>query len=140
MLNHNDKPYNINHSYIDWYAQVRYYLGNWNFSATYISDSTSTDGCMNGIWVYGKNDWYVTAGWSNSDWNIKANLINLTRWNWRSARMVMRSKYYDTAETQLDGQSHAMIQLSVTYTFGFGKKVNRDNEPGVSGSAASGIL
>lgn len=140
VLNHNGKPYGVNHSYIDWYARVRYYLGNWNFTATYISDNGSADGCMNGIWNYGKSDWYITIGWSNSDWNVRADFINFTRWNWRSAKQVMRSKYYDTTEIMLNGQSHALIQLSATYTFGFGKKVSRDNEPGVSGSASSGIL
>lgn len=140
VLNHNGKPYNVNHSYIDWYARVRYYLGDWNFTATYVSDNGSADGCMNGIWNYGKSDWYITIGWSNSDWNVRADFINFTRWNWRSAKQIMRSKYYDTTEIMLNGQSHALIQLSATYTFGFGKKVNRDNEPGVSGSASSGIL
>lgn len=140
VLNHNGNPYNVNHSYIDWYARIRYYLGDWNFTATYISDNGSADGCMNGIWNYGKSDWYITIGWSNSDWNIRADFINFTRWNWRSAKQEMRSKYYDTTEIMLNGQNHALIQLSATYTFAFGKKVNRDNEPGVSGSASSGIL
>ena len=52
----------------------------------------------------------------------------------------MRSKYYDTVEQVYNGSSHALIQIYVTYTFGFGKKVNGDNEPSVSGSAASAIL
>lgn len=140
VLNHNGKPYGVNHSYIDWYARVRYYLGNWNFTATYISDNGSADGCMNGIWNYGKSDWYITIAWSNSDWNVRADFIDFTRWNWRSAKQVMRSEYYDTTEIMLNGHSHALIQLSATYTFGFGKKVNRDDEPRVSGSASSGIL
>lgn len=140
VLNHNGKPYGVNHSYIDWYARVRYYLGNWNFTATYISDNGSADGCMNGIWNYGKSDWYITIGWSDSNWNVRADIINFTRWNWRSDKQVMRSKFYDTTEIMLNGQSHALIQLSATYTFGFGKKVSRDDEPGVSGSASSGIL
>lgn len=140
VLNHNGYPYSVNHSYIDWYARVRYYIGNWNFTATYISDNGSADGCMNGIWNYGKSDWYLTVGWSDSDWNIRADIINFSRWNWRSDRQKMRSKYYDTTEIMLNGQSHALIQLSATYTFGFGKKVSSDNEPGVSGAASSGIL
>lgn len=140
VLNHNGYPYSVNHSYIDWYARVRYYIGNWNFTATYISDNGSADGCMNGIWNYGKSDWYLTVGWSDSDWNIRADIINFSRWNWRSDRQKMRSKYYDTTEVMLNGQSHALIQLSATYTFGFGKKVSSDNEPGVSGAASSGIL
>lgn len=140
VLNHNGYPYSVNHSYIDWYARVRYYIGNWNFTATYISDNGSADGCMNGIWNYGKSDWYLTVGWSDPDWNIRADIINFSRWNWRSDRQKMRSKYYDTTEVMLNGQSHALIQLSATYTFGFGKKVSSDNEPGVSGAASSGIL
>lgn len=64
----------------------------------------------------------------------------MNRWNWRSDRRTMHSKYYDTVEQIYNGSSHALIQLTATYTFGFGKKVNRDNEPSVSGSAASGIL
>lgn len=140
VLNHNGVPYNIDHSFIDWYARVQYYLKNWNFSLTYISDNANADGCMNGIWVKNKNDWYITVGWSNSNWNIRANFINLTRWNWQSATQEMHSEWYDTFEKFYNGQSHALIQLSATYTFGFGKKVKRDNESGVSGSAASGIL
>lgn len=140
LLKHNGTPYNVNHTYIYWYARVRYYLGDWNFTATYISDNGSADGSMNGIWNYRKSDWYITIGWSDADWNVRADFIDFTRWNWRSARQVMRSKYYDTTEIMLNGQSHALIQLSATYTFSFGKKVNRDDEPEVSGSAASGIL
>lgn len=140
LLNHNGMPFNINHSYIDWYARIRYYLGDWNFTATYISPNGSADGSMNGIWNYGKSDWHITIGWSDADWNVRADFIDFTRWNWRSARQVMRSKYYVTTEIMLNGQSHALIQLSATYTFSFGKKVNRDDEPEVSGNAASGIL
>lgn len=140
ILNHNGAPYNVNHTYIDWYARIRYYLKDWNFTLTYISDNASADGCMNGLWAKSKNDWYLTVGWANSDWNVRADLINFTRWNWRSSIFEMHSRYYDTREQKYDGSSHAFIQLSATYTFGFGKKVKRDNEPGVSVSASSGIL
>lgn len=137
---HNGAPYNFTRSYFPWYARVRYYLNDWNFSLTYISDDGKADGDISGIWVKTKSDWYITVGWSNSDWNVRANILNLTRWNWRSDRRTMHSKYYDTVEQVYNGSSHALIQLTATYTFGFGKKVNRDNEPSVSGSAASGIL
>lgn len=140
LLNHNGIPYDVNHSYINWYARVRYYLKDWNFTFTYISDNGSADGCMNGIWHKTKSDWYITVAWSNTNWNVRADLINLSRWHWKSGIQEMHSKYYDTYQQFYDAQSHAVIQLSATYTFGFGKKVQRDNEPGVSGSASSGIL
>lgn len=142
ILNHNGAPYNANHTNINWYARARYYLKDWNFTLTYISASASADGNINGIWHRSKNDWYITVGWSNSYWNIRADLINFSRWNWNSACQFqeMHSKYYDTFQQFYDGQGHAFIQLSATYTCGFGKKVKHDNELGVSGSASSGIL
>lgn len=140
LLNHNGNPYRVNHSYINWYGRLRYYLKDWNFTLTYVSDSGCADGSMNGIWHRAKNDWYVTVGWSNANWSVRADLIDFSRWNWRSAVQVMHSEYYDTRQQFYDGQKHALIQLSATYTFGFGKKVKRDDEPSVSGSASSGIL
>lgn len=139
-LNHNGKPYNINHSNIFGYAQARYYLGNWNFALTYISAAESPDGSVNGIWNRNKSDWYIALGWSNSRWNVNANIINFSRWNWRSSYQEMNSLYYDTHEQIYNGSSHALIQVSATYTFGFGKEVKHDNEPSVKSSASSGIL
>ena len=140
LMNHNGVPYNVNHSKIEWYARARYYLNNWNFTLTYISPTASAEGYMSGIWERNKSDWYVTVGWANTDWNIRLDLIDFSRWNWRSTLQTMRSRYYDLWQQNYDGTSHALIQLSGTYTFSFGKKVKRDNEPQVSGTASSGIL
>lgn len=139
-LNHNGAPYNINHSDIYGYAQARYYLGNWNFALTYISAFGSPDGSMNGIWNRDKSDWYVAIGWSNSKWNINANIINFSRWNWSSSYQEMHSAYYDTHEQIYNGSSHALIQVSATYTISFGKKIKQDNAPSVKNSSSSGIL
>ncbi len=140
LLNHNGIPYNDDRSYINWHARARYYVGDWNFTLTYISPYASADGDMNGIWKHGKSDWYITVGWSNADWNVRADMINFSRWNWRNVRQEMHSLYYDTYEQFINGRSRAFIQLSATYTFGFGRKVKRDDEPSISGSASSGIL
>jgi len=140
VLNHNGKPYNVNHSYIAWTARVRYYLKNWHFTLSYISDRASADGSMNGLWYHAKNDWYVTIGWSDDKWNFRGDIINFTRWNRRNAKIEMQSRWYDTKEVFINGKSRAYVQLTATYTIGFGKKVTRDNAPAVNGSASSGIL
>lgn len=95
---------------------------------------------MNGIWIHDKNSWHISAGWASSDWNLKIIARNITRWNWRSSRQDMRSRYYDTHQIIYDGNSHALVLISATYTIGFGKNVKRDNEPSVTNSASSGIL
>ena len=50
------------------------------------------------------------------------------------------SEFYSTDERLINNNDHALMKFTVTYTLGFGKKVNRDNEPKISGSAESGIL
>lgn len=95
---------------------------------------------MNGLWLNEKNNYYVNVGWSGSSWNISALILNIGRWNWKSTNQVMNSEFYSTDETLIDGNSHALVRITATYTFGFGKKVRRDDEPQLAGSAASGIL
>lgn len=140
IQNHDGKPFNTDHSFIYWHARVRYYLKNWNFSLTYISDNANTEGSTSGFWNKNKNNWQLSIGWTEGDWNVKANVINMARWNWRSSLRTMHSRYYSVNEQVYNGNSHAMIQVSATYTFGYGKKVQNDNELSVSGSASSGIL
>ncbi len=140
ILNHNGKPYDVNHSAIDWYARLRYYINNWAFTLTYSSPTESSEDSMNGKWIRNRSFWYVTIGWSNDKWNIRGDLFNLTRWDWKDQSISMKSPYYSTNEVLINGNSRAFIQLSATYTFGFGKKVKRDNEPTVSNSTSSGIL
>ncbi len=139
-LNHNGKPYNMDNSKPAWYAMATYYLNNWNFSLAYISAGEIADGWMNGYMMQTKDTWYIRVSWASGDWNIRANLVNLTRWNWRGEKMKMRSDVYDDYQQAINSSFHAFAQLQVTYTFGFGKKVERTNEPTVSGSTTSGIL
>lgn len=140
LFNHNGRPYNVNHFHIYYTLQTTYYLKNWNFGLTYISTVGSWDGMMNGIWNRDKDQYYLNIGWSASDWKLSAMVRNIGRWNWRSSNRVMNSKFYSTDETLINGNFHALVKITATYTFGFGKKVKRDNEPQASGSASSGIL
>lgn len=119
---------------------MAYYLKNWNFGLTYISPIGTWDGMMNGIWQRDKEDYYLQVGWSKSNLNISALIMNIGRWNWMDAKRVMNSEYYSTDETLVNGNSHALVKITATYTLGFGKKIGRDNEPQISGSASSGIL
>lgn len=140
VFNHNGKPYNVNHFNVRYNLQLFYYLKNWHFGLTYFSAAGTWDGMMNGLWLNEKNNYYVNVGWSGSSWNISALILNIGRWNWKSTNQVMNSEFYSTDETLIDGNSHALVRITATYTFGFGKNVRRDDEPQLSGSAASGIL
>ena len=140
IFNHNGRPYNINHFHLYYTLQMFYYLKNWNFGVTYVSTVGTWDGMMNGIWQRDKDNYYLNVGWSKSNWKLSAMVRNIARWDWKSSQRIMNSEFYSTDETLINGNYHATIKLTATYTFGFGKKVKRDNEPQASGSASSGIL
>lgn len=138
---HNGLPYNINHSYISFYIQALYYFGNFNFAISYNSgNATDNYNSMSGIWTKNKDAFVLQAGWSNSTWNIRLTAQNLQRWNWRSSYDRMWSDYYSVNRWVSNASSHAFIQLSTTYTFGFGKKVKQGNDLSRQSGASSGIL
>jgi hypothetical protein len=95
---------------------------------------------MVGTWMKTKAYYSLLAGWSNSTWNIQLKVANFARWNWRSNKSVMHSKYYDKVEQTYSIDDHAIVRLAFTYTFGFGKKVERGSEASQQSGVNSGIL
>ncbi len=137
----NGQPYNINHSSISYYLQALYYLGNFNFALSYQSaNATDNYDSMSGLWTRNKDVFVVQAGWSNGIWNIILTAQNLQRWNWRASHDSMSSSNYSGSRWTNNASRHAFIQLSATYTFGFGKKINHNNDISKQSGASSGIL
>ena len=96
---------------------------------------------MNRAAYYKDRDFYqLLAGWSKSGWNIRLTAINLFRSDWLGAILTTVSPLY--SETKLNGGNyfHRRLNLSVTYTFNYGKKVQQGNEVGEQSGAASAIL
>lgn len=137
---HNGEPYNLDKTKLSYALQATYYLGNWNFSGLYYAPQGRPDGCMVGTWIKTKSYYHISAGWSKSSWNLQLQCSNFARWNWKSNKYIMHSSYYDRTEQTYSINDHAMARLSVTYTFGFGKKIQRGNEASQQSGVNSGIL
>ena len=137
---HNGEPYNLDKTNINYAFQATYYLGNWNFSGLYYSPQGFPDGCMVGTWMKTKSYYRIAAGWSNSSWNLQLQFANFARWNWISNKSIMHSRYYDRIEQSYSINDHALARLSVTYTFGFGKKIQQGDEASQQSGVNSGIL
>ena len=138
---HNGKPYNINHSSLSYYVQALYYLGNFNFALSYQSaNATDNYDSMSSVWTRNKDNFVVQGGWSNGRWNIILRAQNIQRWNWRASHDTMSSISYSVDRWTSNASRHAFVQLSATYTFGFGKKVNHNNDISKQAGASSGIL
>ncbi len=136
----NGAPYNLNKTHVEYAIMANFYLNNWTFSGLYYTPMGYPDGCMVGTWVKTKSFYMLKAGWSNSVWNLQLQLFDFARWNWEGDKSVMRSPCYDKIEQAYSTDDHAIAKLSVTYTFGFGKKVQHGNEASQQSGANSGIL
>lgn len=120
-------------------TSATYYLGNFYFQAAYQTRSLTLQG-NRGV-IYKDRDFYqILAGWSHSNWNIRISGMNLFRKDWLCATNLLSTSLY--SETQLvEGNNfHQRLNLSVTYTFGYGRKVKRGNEVGEQSGAASAIM
>ncbi len=137
---HNGEPYNFDKTQLGYSFRVFYYLDNWNFSGLYYSSQGYPDGCMVGTWMKTKSFYALQAGWANSTWNLNLQVFNFARWNWDSNQSSMYSRYYDKIERTYATDDHASVKLSVTYTFGFGKKVRHGDEASQQSGVNSGIL
>lgn len=82
-------------------------------------------------------------GWSNGDWNFSASISNLHRSGWGSYITDLDTDYYKSwsqASHAINVTFHRQLELTASYTFGYGKKIRRGDEIGCQGSAGSAIL
>lgn len=136
----NDAPFDWTRQHIFWYLQAFYYVGGWNFGLQYQAPQEYCDGYVNGAWIKQKDAYTAIVGWGDSSWNLQARLTNPFRWNWKSGTSETTSASYDVTKTFHDVTYHCYILVSATYTFGFGKKIQRGNEASQQTGASSSIL
>ena len=137
---HDGAPFCENNFNFSGFLKANYYLNNWNFGFVYQAKQAYSDGFMTGVWTKDKDYYWATIGWGNNSWNITGEFANIFRWNHRQGTSIMHSQFYDISKQIFVQDNHAYVQFSVTYTFGFGKKVERGNEAEQQTGVASGIL
>ena len=136
----NGVPFDWTKQRVLWYLQAFYYVGGWNFGLQYQSPQEYCDGFVNGAWMKDKSAYTAIAGWGNSTWSVQARLTNPFRWNWEASKSETTSPNYDVATTYFNTSYHCYVLLSATYTFGFGKKIQRGNEASQQMGTSSSIL
>ena len=120
-------------------AQATYYLNSFYFKAYYQSPGKQMFSSTPQIYK-DRNFHSLTVGWANSDWNFRVMAANVFNKGWSSAEIVTESPLYTEYKENLGTSSHPRINVAVTYTFGYGKKVQRGNEVGEQSGAASAII
>lgn len=116
---------------------VQYYLGQFQFGVGmesprwYVNPGTK-----------GKNMWYyaVTAGYTINSFNIFLKAANFFSNSYSGFRNEVIDPMYNCVETDWSSVRHRHVTLSVTYTFRYGKQINRASDINVDNGIQSGIL
>ena len=91
--------------------------------------------------IYKDRDFYqIIAGWSRANLNVRVGAMNLFRSDWLCATNILSTPLYSETRLVAGNNFHRRLNLSVTYTFGYGKKVQRGNEVGEQSGASSAIM
>lgn len=120
-------------------ASATYYLGNFYFQASYQTRNLTVQG-NRGV-IYKDRDFYqILVGWSRANWNIRISAMNLFRSDWLGATNTLSTPLYSESRYTYGNYYHRRLNLSVTYTFGYGKKIQRGNEVGEQSGVSSAIM
>ncbi len=120
-------------------AQLNYYLGNFYIFGWYMTPGKYQE-THSGVISKSPSKYQIEIGWGKNGWNISASAYNFAHTSWEDLRETLTSEYYSFDRTTFGTQHHARYTISVSYTIGYGKKVQRKNEISGSGTADSAIL
>lgn len=120
-------------------SSITYYLNHFFFQASYQTAIRTIQGNL-AVWYKNRDFYQLQAGWGNSIWNIRLSAINMFRGDWLAATQTLNSPLYSEFMLQGGTYFHRRLNFSVTYTFGYGKKVSRGNEVGEQSGGVSAIL
>lgn len=131
--------YNKSYNPLTITAQATYYLNSFYFQAYYQSPGKQMFTSSPQIYK-DRNFHSLTVGWANSDWNVRVMAANFFNKGWNSADIVTESPLYTEYRENIGTSSHFRINITATYTFGYGTKVQRGNEVGEQSGANSAIM
>lgn len=131
--------YNKTYNPLSVIVQATYYLNSFYFQAYYQSPDKMMFTSSPQI-NKSRNFHSLTVGWANSEWNIRFMGANFFNRGWSSAQIITESPLYTEYRENIGTSSHSRINVSITYTSGYGKKVQRGNEVGEQSGANSAIM
>lgn len=119
--------------------QAVYYWKSFNLLASWGNPQRTLTENSNYI-IRGRNFHMLSVGWGNGIWNVNLSAKNIFNKGWLSETRQKNSPLYSEWQQTYNPTAHASVNLSVTYTIGYGKKIQRGNEVGGQGSAPSAIV
>ena len=79
----------------------------------------------NGFRTKGRDYYQISAGWGNGNWNVYAGASNIFSRGWKESVSELSGELYTCRRTTYGVSRHASVFVGATYTFGYGKKIDR---------------
>ena len=123
-------------------VSASYFIKNLSFMAYYGLPSRSIHGWSMGMYGKNPNQYGIRATYGDSRWNVTVSYSNWFRKRGMERSYLINPGVHYASETQSynGGNYSRYLQLSVSYTIGYGKKINRTNDPGAGSTGTSAIL
>ncbi len=131
--------YNMKKNPVAVNASATYYVGRFFMQAAYQTADRTIQGNL-GAWYTTRDFYQLQAGWGNSNWNVRLSAINIFRGDYLAATQSVSAPLYSEKMQQCGTYYHRRVNLSVTYTFGYGKTLQHGNEVGEQTGGSSAIL
>lgn len=133
--------YSDTYNYLMVSASATYYLKSFYASLYYsTADRGLVQYSLNDTFYRSKSAYQLKFGWRNNNWNVSVSAVNIFRKNWVDQTSSLTSKYFDQYNTVYNSSSHQFVNITASYTFDFGKKVQRGNEVQTVTSSGSAIM
>lgn len=123
MLNYS---FQATYSVSNVYVSANYYSGGKNVGSYYIEDTP----CYYGFAV----------GWGNGNFNVSGKALCPFNSSYESVSQTVNTSNYASRRQQYSSSYHRSFEISVTYSFSYGKKVNRTSESADISGVQSGML
>lgn len=120
-------------------AQLTWYFGDFYMFGWYRTRSKGLD-MDSGYKERTPESYQIQLGWGRGAWKASATAYNFLRSSWETSRQTLTSRYYQSDRRVFGTAQHMRFQFSLTYTFGYGKKVQRSDEVSGTGIGQSAIL
>lgn len=116
-----------------------WYVGNFSFSGFYMNRTHRFDS-QTGAYTTERSYYHLAAGWSHKAWNVQAMALNFGRYGYDGSWSTLDSPLYSRRSVGYTANYRACFVISATYTFGYGKKLRRDDEVGAQSGGSSAIM
>ena len=119
--------YNISKTVAFISADINYYFGSFHAGARYSSPERGFNQ-NDPVYYKKRSQYWFTAGWGNAQWTANIFIINPFRGHWRGTDYSLQTPHYTYNSTTIGVNDARRINISVTYTFSYGKKVSHGND------------